>query len=268
MARQEKNQVTKIDFECVFYFLTDATLIDCIFAILEPDVKGCSHLMAGFHPVVNHTVPQCVTVWQRRSCQCRKMQDHNSGITLRWRYTTHVGSRRSFAAGKTRETSFTLLGKVAETWRLIDLYQRKTDRQKATDCTDWMLRSVTHLASISSIISTLTFVTLRKRKIKYRRENERESTWSNKKWTIRISERPQVRGCPTEDQPVEESSPCSPCVLFHPARNTHDIGESWFIQGRTWKCNILFAWSVCTFSPLEPRSPWKQKIHTWLLSSD
>lgn len=40
--------------------------------------------------------------------------NNNKGIILRLRYKTHVWSWRSFTAGKTRETSFTLMRKTRE----------------------------------------------------------------------------------------------------------------------------------------------------------
>lgn len=52
--------------------------------------------------------------------------------------------------------------------------------------------------------------------------------------------------------------PCSLCALFHPAEKRSNVKPRRCIHAET-NPNIVSAACDCTFSPLGPRSPWKQK---------
>lgn len=118
----------------------------------------------------------------------------------------------------------------------------------------WLVGSVTHLASISSIPSPLTFVALRKR----------HQEWVKENLTMSFQSSHGEKSTPPKLQGAHLVAFVSSFALqrSHRAFVSHDhelVQLTLEINAYTRFKYTVFVHADSTFSPLPPRSPWKRK---------
>lgn len=135
-------------------------------------------------------------------------------------------------------------GKPASPWRGKPGRNMFKQSKGNLSCAAQIIRHVTHLASINSISSPLTFVSLKKKEVK------RE--WKRVKM-IELS----FLSCYRAGSIPNCILPCSLWVLFHPTDNATSVSHSHFkkIMQKPMLALVQANHVDNTFSPLGPRSP-------------